>query len=65
MDHLCEIISKLGKGFRRSCRLSQLSTVGWTKTDHKSSPCQFVTGEPIKPKTVLFLATRPLFERTC
>ena len=25
-DHLCEIISKLDQGFRRSCRLSQLFT---------------------------------------
>ena len=25
-DHLCEIISKLDKGFRRRCHLSQLLT---------------------------------------
>ena len=45
-DHLCEIISKLGQGFTRSCHLSQLLTdERQTKTDHKSSPCHFVTGE--------------------
>ena len=44
-DHLCEIISKLVRGFRRSCRLSQLLKDGQTKTNHKSSPCHFVTGE--------------------
>ena len=45
-DHLCEIISKLDVGFRRICHLSQLLTDGRrTKTDHKSSPCHYVTGE--------------------
>ena len=50
-DHLCEISSKLGQGFRWNCRLSQKLTKGQTtdgqrtKTDHKSSPCHFVTGE--------------------
>ena len=45
-DHLCEIISKLDQGFRRSCHLSQLLTDGrQTKTDYKSSPCHYVTGE--------------------
>ena len=48
-DHLCEIISKLDQGFRRSCHLSQLLTDGQrTKTDHKSSFCHYVTGELIK-----------------
>ena len=42
--YLCEIISKLDQGFRRSCHLSQLLTDGRrrTKTDHISSPCHFV-----------------------
>ena len=46
-DHLCEIISKFGKGFRKSCCLSQLlQTEGpGTKINHKTSPCHFVTGE--------------------
>ena len=32
-DHLCEINSKLGKGFRRSCRLSQLLKDRRSRTD--------------------------------
>ena len=45
-NHLCEIISKLGFGFRKSRCLSQLLMDGRrTKTDHKTSPCHFVTGE--------------------
>ena len=37
---------RFGKGFRRSCRLSQKLTDGRrVKTGHKSSPCHFVTGE--------------------
>ena len=28
MDHFCEIISKLGQGLGKSCRLSQLLTEG-------------------------------------
>ena len=46
-DHLCEIISKLDSGFRRGCHLSQFLTDGrrQTKTDPKSSPCHYVTGE--------------------
>ena len=45
-DRLCEIISKLDPGFRRSCHLSQLLTDRRrTKTDHKSSPCHYMTGE--------------------
>ena len=44
-DHLCEIISKLDQGFKRSCHQSQLLTNGrLTKADHKSSPCHYVTG---------------------
>ena len=46
-DHLFETISELDMGFRRSCHLSQLlkEHKGWTKTDQKSSPCHYVTGE--------------------
>ena len=50
-DQLCEIILKLDQGFRRSCHLSQLLTDndddddGRTKSDHKSSPCHYMTGE--------------------
>ena len=33
-DHLCEIISKLGQGFRRSCRLSQKLMDGRRKDVH-------------------------------
>ena len=36
-DHLCEIISKLDEGFRRSCHLSQLLTDGQTMTDEDQS----------------------------
>ena len=48
-DHLYEIISKLDLWFRRSCHLSKLLTDTddgqGTKTDHKSSPCHYVTGK--------------------
>ena len=29
LDHLCELISHLDKGFRTSCPSSQLLRVGW------------------------------------
>ena len=35
-DHLFEIISKLGQGFRRSCHLSQLLTDGRTTDEDRS-----------------------------
>ena len=34
--HLCEIILKMGQGFRRSCRLSQLLTIRWTADKDQS-----------------------------
>ena len=54
-DHLWEIISKLDKGFRRSCHLSQLLTDDnvddadgrRTQTDYKSSPCHYMKSELI------------------
>ena len=52
-DHFCEVWSKFNQLFRRKYRLKKLFTVGRTderthdrqKCDHKSSPCQYVTGE--------------------
>ena len=49
-DHSCKVWSKSNQWFRRSCHLKKLFSDTWmhgrwTKCDHKSSPCHYVTGE--------------------
>ena len=60
-DHSCEVWSKPNQWFRRRCCLKELFTHArtqthdgrWTKCDHKSSPCHYVTGE-LKSKTYVY-----------
>ena len=53
-DHCCEVWSNSNQQFRRRCHFQKSFTDGrmhpwmdarWTKCDHKSSPCHYVTGE--------------------
>ena len=42
---MCEIISKLGPEWSFKSKVKGRMDGRRTKTDHKSSPCHFVTGE--------------------